>query len=147
MVGSKDPFTPKGPNSVEQNQEFGKKAENTGAIGERDTAQVNNIQKTIGLAQAKPERYIERARVVQEIEKFIETRRKEELIIQVTPENLGKVKIALKVSNESLTANIEVESESVKKLIESSMDNLKQNLSNNGQMSANVQVALSQFTE
>ncbi len=94
--------------------------------------------------QFKTHRFTDKIKIIKEISQYIESKSKDELVIQITPENLGKVRIALKTGPDQLQARIEVESDQVKNMIETNLDNLKQNLQNQGQTPTNIQVALAE---
>jgi|YelNatPaOPRAMG01_1025707.scaffolds.fasta_scaffold00063_59 hypothetical protein len=94
--------------------------------------QLNNSIKTIEIANLS-----------KEISKFVLQGESKNLVLQLKPENLGKVKISLDVSGNSVSAHVEVENDSVKQMVQTHIDNLKQSLNLNGLQLSTLDVELS----
>ncbi len=88
-------------------------------------------------------RTVKVAEVMNEITQIIKGQDKHTVILKIEPENLGKVKIALEMSNSSLDAKIHVESEQVKAIVESNAKQLTQSLTQNGIQLNSLTVSLS----
>ena len=67
-----------------------------------------------------------------------------EVLLKITPDDLGKVKIRMNVSGSQVHINVEVENEIVKNLIHSSSVTLKQAFINNGLQLNSLNISLSQ---
>jgi hypothetical protein len=65
-----------------------------------------------------------------------------EIRLVLKPENLGSVRIRLSMSESSLEGRIVVDNNSVKELVESSLDNLKNALRSEGYQTANLEVSV-----
>jgi flagellar hook-length control protein FliK len=98
----------------------------------RTTAASTPIVKTVKIAE-----------VMNEITQIIKGQDKHTVILKIEPENLGKVKIALEMSNSSLDAKIHVESEQVKAIVENNVKQLTQSLTQNGIQLNSLTVSLS----
>ncbi|MBI9073158.1 MAG: flagellar hook-length control protein FliK, partial [Melioribacteraceae bacterium] len=85
---------------------------------------------------------VKSAEVVKEIAKFIEKQDKTSLVIKVNPEHLGKVKIALEITNKIVRANIEVENVAAKQMLEANIKELNVNLSQSGTQFGGVNITL-----
>ncbi|MGE5497903.1 MAG: flagellar hook-length control protein FliK, partial [Syntrophothermus sp.] len=79
-----------------------------------------------------PSKLVKSADVIKEISKFIEKNEGHSLTIKIDPESLGSVKIALDVVDKLVRANIEVENEAAKKMVESNLNQLYSSLSQSG---------------
>lgn len=80
--------------------------------------------------------------VVKEISNYIQRQDRNSLTIKVEPEHLGKVKITLDMIENSVQANIEVENEMVKKVVENNMRELQSSMSRNGIQLASLNISL-----
>lgn len=79
-----------------------------------------------------PSRLVKSTDVIKEISRFIEKNEGHSLTIKIDPESLGTVKIALDVVDKLVHANIEVENEAAKKMVESNLNQLYSQLSQSG---------------
>jgi len=70
--------------------------------------------------------------IVKEIEKYIEKKESGTITFNVNPEQLGKVKIEIEVIDNVAKAIVQVENTEAKKLIESNLNQLTNNLLNSG---------------
>ncbi len=64
-------------------------------------------------------------------------------VLQLKPESLGKVKVTLDVTSNSVHARVEVDNESVKQVVQNNVNDLKQSLSQNGMQLNSFTVNLS----
>lgn len=71
----------------------------------------------------------------------------EEIRIQLEPEHLGRVRIALEMRDGGLTARIGVESESVRQLVDANMSGLRDSLENQGIKIQGMEVSVEQRHE
>ncbi len=86
---------------------------------------------------------IKSVEVIKEISEFISKQTKGSLSFDIRPEHLGKMKITLDTVDKMLKANIEVETEQAKHLVEKNIDKLQQQLSNNGLQLNSLNISLS----
>lgn len=77
-----------------------------------------------------------------EISKIIESGTSQKVVLKLLPEALGKVKLTLEVGGEVIHAKAEVENESVKQIIQTNTETLKQTLSQTGLQLASFNVSL-----
>jgi flagellar hook-length control protein FliK len=85
---------------------------------------------------------VKSAEVVKEIAKFIEKQDKTSLVIKVDPEHLGKVKIALEITDKIVKTNIEVENAAAKQMLEANIKELNVNLNQSGTQFGGVNITL-----
>ena len=90
------------------------------------------------------ERIVKAAEIMKEISKFIEKQDKSTLTIRVSPEDLGKLKITLDIVEHSVKANIHVENEAVKSIVEKNIVELQNQMSKSGIQLTSVNVSLSE---
>lgn len=87
-------------------------------------------------------RKINSGEVLQEIQKVFETANNSSVVLKLLPEQMGSVKVTIETINQSVDAKIEVENEQVKNVIVSTVDQLKQSLSQNGVHVNSVSISL-----
>ncbi|MBX2975348.1 MAG: flagellar hook-length control protein FliK [Ignavibacteriaceae bacterium] len=80
--------------------------------------------------------------LIKEIKNIIQSGEKHTVSMKLTPESFGTVKVLLETINNVLTAKIEVESDAVKQIIQSNVEQLRQSLSDNGIHLSNLNVTL-----
>lgn len=80
--------------------------------------------------------------VMREISDFISKGDTKSIVLKIDPENLGKVKIVLDMTDKLVNAHIEVENQSVKNAVMNNIDNLKASLAQNGVELNSVNVSL-----
>ncbi len=85
---------------------------------------------------------IKSAEIIPEAAKFIQQGEKQSITFQLTPENLGKVKLIVDLIENRLNTRIEVENEQIKQFIQSNIEQLKQALHSSGINLSNVTVSL-----
>ncbi len=85
--------------------------------------------------------------VVTEITKYLQTNEKQSITFQLSPENLGKIKLMVDMVDSQLHANIEVENEQVRQIVQTNLDQLKNNLQSSGIQLANVNVSLGNYEQ
>jgi len=88
------------------------------------------------------EKTIKSFELSKEISKIIESGTSQKVVLRLLPEALGKVKITLEVGGEVIHAKAEVENESVRQIIQTNTETLKQTLSQNGLQLASFNVSL-----
>lgn len=81
--------------------------------------------------------------VITEINKYLQSNERQSITFQLTPENLGKVKLMVDYADNQLQASIEVENEQVKQHVQSSIEQLKSNLQSSGVQINNINVSIS----
>ena len=82
--------------------------------------------------------------IIPEFTKVIHTGEKQSMTFQLTPENLGKVKLIVELVENQINTRIEVENEQVKQFIQSNLEQLKQNLQSSGIQLSTVNVSLTE---
>lgn len=82
--------------------------------------------------------------IISEFSKIIQTGEKQSMTFQLTPENLGKVKLIVELVENQINTRIEVENEQVKQFIQSNLEQLKQNLQSSGIQLSTVNVSLTE---
>ncbi len=86
---------------------------------------------------------IKQQEIIPELSKMVLHGEKKTMTLQLTPENLGKVKLTVDMVDNQIVTKIEVENEQVKQFVQSNLDQLKQNMQSAGITLANVNVSLS----
>ncbi|MFA6596754.1 MAG: flagellar hook-length control protein FliK [Ignavibacteriaceae bacterium] len=81
--------------------------------------------------------------LTKEISKLFESGTSQKVVLKLLPEALGKVRLTLEVGGEIIHAKAEVENESVKQILQTNTETLKQALSQNGLQLASFSVSLS----
>lgn len=85
---------------------------------------------------------VKAAEVMNEISKFIRQGDKNSIVLKIDPENLGTVKIALDITDKLVHANIEVENESARKLMENNLNQLYNSLNQSGVQLNSINISL-----
>lgn len=95
----------------------------------------------------EPVKTIKTSEIIQEFTKFVQQGEKQSISFQLTPENLGKVKLVVDLVAEQINTRIEVENEQVKQFIQSNIEQLKQSLQSSGIQISNVSISLKDFDQ
>jgi len=77
-----------------------------------------------------------------EVTKILESGSTQKVVLKLLPESLGKVKVTLEVGGDVIHAKAEVENESVKQMLQTNTETLKQSLTENGLQLASFNVSL-----
>jgi flagellar hook-length control protein FliK len=85
--------------------------------------------------------------IVKEISKLASDRDQKSVILKLVPEDLGKVKISLDISNNIIHAHAEVENETAKSLLQNNLNALKQSLVQQGLQLSSLNISLSNNQE
>ncbi|MFH1194285.1 MAG: flagellar hook-length control protein FliK [bacterium] len=88
------------------------------------------------------DRTVKTTEIMKEFSRFVEKGEKNTLILQIEPENLGKVKIVLDNSDNVVRATIRVENEAVKAVIENNLSDLYNKLEKSGITLNSVNISL-----
>ena len=115
-------------------------------IFDKKPVQVNELNsKIISTASAFTEtvKKVKSSEIVSEINKYLNTNEKQSITFQLTPKNLGSVKLTVDYIDNALQATIEVENEQIRQTVQSNIDQLKTTLQNNGIQINNLNVNLS----
>ncbi|PKL83962.1 MAG: hypothetical protein CVV24_02285 [Ignavibacteriae bacterium HGW-Ignavibacteriae-3] len=80
----------------------------------------------------EPIKILKAPELVHELSKFIQTGEKQSMTFQLSPENLGKVRLIVDLIDNQIHTRIEVENENVKQFVQSNAEQLKQNLQSAG---------------
>jgi len=115
--------------------------------------QVSSIDKSFDVenvkiqSEVKPShesfKTIKQQEILPELSKLIMHGEKQTMTLQLTPENLGKVKLTVDMVENQIVTKIEVENEQVKQFVQSNLEQLKQNMQSAGITLTNVNVSLS----
>lgn len=92
----------------------------------------------------EPVKVIKPTEIIPEFSKIIQAGEKQSMTFQLTPENLGKVKLIVDLVENQISTRIEVENDQVKQFIQSNIEQLKQNLQLSGVHLSNVNVSLAE---
>ena len=90
------------------------------------------------------ERVVKTTEIMKEIGKFIQKQDTNTITLKVDPESLGKLKITIDMTDQVVKANIVVESDAVKTIVENNLNDLTNQLSRNGVQVSSVNVTLSE---
>ncbi len=90
------------------------------------------------------ERIVKTSEIMKELAKHVQKQEKNTLVLQIDPENLGKMKIKLEMIENSVRAKIEVESQIIRHHIESNINDLYSQLSKNGIQLSGINISLSE---
>ena len=88
-------------------------------------------------------RVVNSSQLIKHISDLTNDKSSKDVVLKLSPENMGKVKISLNVSDNQVHINIEVENETIKTLIHSNTSELKQNLVQNGLQLNSLNISLS----
>jgi flagellar hook-length control protein FliK len=89
-----------------------------------------------------PVKTVKAAEVMKEISGFIQKNDSHSITLKIDPESLGSVKIALDVVDKIVHANIEVENEAAKKMVENNLNQLYNSLNQNGVQFSSINISL-----
>lgn len=113
-------------------------------VNKSEIGQINfGDTKTTFAEQKSAPQIIKSVEVIKAISEFISKKESGSLSFDIRPEHLGKMKITLDTVDKMLKANIEVETEQAKHLVEKNIDKLQQQLSNNGLQLNSLNISLS----
>lgn len=110
----------------------GKQINSNKEIVNQNLNQFNDVYKTVSVHD-----------LVSEISNFIGNGESKGVTLKLKPGDLGKVKITLEVVNKIVHANIEVDNEAVKQMVQNNINNLRQSLNLNGLQLSSMTVSLS----
>ena len=131
-----------------QSENFFKQSEEGKNFGFDSKINTSQVKEKFVLDEPLPhsnsERIVKAAEIMKELSKFIEKQDKTTLTIRISPEDLGKLKITLDVVDQNVKANIHVENEAVKTIIEKNIVELQNQMSKNGIQLTSVNVSLSE---
>lgn len=85
--------------------------------------------------------------IISEFSRFIQQGEKQSISFQLTPENLGKVKLVVDLVDDIITTKIEVENEQIKQFIQSNIEQLKNNLQSSGIQLTNINISLADYSQ
>ncbi|MCU7496577.1 MAG: hypothetical protein HF314_05925 [Ignavibacteria bacterium] len=116
------------------------------SIGSQQT-KPNDISPTVkrtseNVMTTQAERTVKAAEVMKEISKFIQQGDRSSIVLKIDPENLGTVKIALDIADKVVHANIEVENEAARKMMENNLNQLYSSMNQSGVQLSSVNISL-----
>ncbi len=110
-------------------------------VGEVDNVKSGKVfEETI--VRTNNERNVKLTEVIKEVSRYLEKHDKSSMTLNIEPENMGKVKITVDVSDKVVRANITVETEVVKNMLESKLGDLQSNLNKNNNQQGMVNISL-----
>jgi hypothetical protein len=101
-----------------------------------DIKTVNETVKTISVSD-----------IIPEFSKAIQQNEKQSLTFQLTPDNLGKVKLVVDLVQNQVNTRIVVENNQIKQFIQANVEQLKQSLSSSGIDLNSVNISLSDYEQ
>lgn len=105
--------------------------------------EIENLKPQVEAKQAhEPFKTIKQQEIMPEFSRLILQGEKQTMTLQLTPENLGKVKLTVDMIENQIVTKIEVENEQVKQFVQSNIEQLKQNMQSAGVPLTNVNVSL-----
>ncbi|MDQ7817309.1 MAG: flagellar hook-length control protein FliK [Melioribacteraceae bacterium] len=119
----------------QNHSEFNKKIDQVDKLTHKIVSDASAFTETV--------KKVKSSEVVSEINKYLLSNEKQSVTFQLTPKNLGTVKLIVDYVDNQLSANIEVENEQVKQTVQSNLDQLRNTLQNNGIQLSNINVSLS----
>ncbi|NMB80636.1 MAG: hypothetical protein GYA14_02330 [Ignavibacteria bacterium] len=114
---------------------FEKKAAEVNEIGSKILSAANSFKETV--------KKVKSTEIISEISKYLNTNEKQSITFQLTPKNLGTVKLTVDYVENAMQATIEVENEQIRQAVQSNIEQLKTTLQNNGIQLSNLDVNLS----
>lgn len=82
-----------------------------------------------------------------EISEMVISKGKDKAVLSLEPKHLGKIKIAVEIIDNQLTAKVEVENKAVRDMLQNQADVLKENLNNSGLQLSSLNISLQQNAE
>ena len=110
-------------------------------VGEADNLKSGKVFEET-LVRTGNERNVKLTEVIKEVSRYLEKQDKSSMTLNIEPENMGKVKISVEVTDKIVRANITVETEVVKNMLESKLGDLQSNLNKNGNQQGMVNISL-----
>ena len=80
--------------------------------------------------------------IFKELNTVMLSRERQKIVYSLDPESLGKMRLSMETSNNAVKANIEVESDSARKSLESNIQSLKQSLEESGTNNVSINVTV-----
>lgn len=81
--------------------------------------------------------------LTKEFSKIISTKESKSVVLQLKPENMGKIKLSIDVTNNVVHARVEVENDQVKQMLQANLDVLRHSLNMNGLQLSAIDVSMS----
>lgn len=82
------------------------------------------------------------SKIVEEISELVISEKKDKAVIYLEPADMGRVKVALEIIENKLTARLEVETNSAKEMLHNQVEYLRDSLSNNGIQLSSLSISL-----
>ncbi|MCF8240188.1 MAG: flagellar hook-length control protein FliK [Melioribacteraceae bacterium] len=102
-----------------------------------------NNERVVDNLTDRQSRTVKLNEVIKDVSKFIERHEKNSMVLTLDPKELGRVKLNIDVIDKIVYANFEVDSEAVRKVIETQINQLNSNLHNAGLQIGSYNVSLS----
>ncbi|HET56056.1 MAG TPA: flagellar hook-length control protein FliK [Ignavibacteria bacterium] len=82
------------------------------------------------------------SKIVEEISELVISEKKDKAVIYLEPADMGRIKVALEIIENKLTARLEVETNSAKEMLHNQVEYLRDSLSNNGIQLSSLSISL-----
>lgn len=82
------------------------------------------------------------SKIVEEISELVISEKKDKAVIYLEPADMGRIKVALEIIENKLTARLEVETNSAKEMLHNQVEFLRDSLSNNGIQLSSLSISL-----
>lgn len=82
------------------------------------------------------------SKIVEEISELVISEKKDKAVIYLEPADMGRVKVALEIIENKLTARLEVDTNSAKEMLHNQVEYLRDSLSNNGIQLSSLSISL-----
>lgn len=122
-------------NEIQSQSTFNKKIDQVDKLNNKMVSDFTTFKETV--------KKVKSSDMISEINKYLLSNEKQSITFQLTPKNLGAVKLVVEYVDNQVSANIEVENEQVKQTVQSNLEQLRNTLQNNGIQLNNINVSLS----
>lgn len=122
-------------NEIQSQTTFNKKIDPVEKLNNKVVSDFTTFTETV--------KKVKSSEVISEINKYLLSNEKQSITFQLTPKNLGTVKLVVDYVDNQVSANIEVENEQVKQTVQSNLEQLRNTLQNNGIQLNSINVSLS----
>ncbi len=122
-----------------ENDNIGKVANN---VEFRQTQQTPKVEAP--LKNEAPPRTVPQEKIYDEIESLVKSREDKSIVLKLSPERLGDMKVMIRVAREGVHANIEVENDAVRQMLMNSTSDLRTSLAQSGLQLNSFNISTSQ---
>ncbi len=142
-----------------QNKDFEKNIfqETTRNSGEKENDNIGKVANNVEFRQTQgtpkveaplkneaPPRTVPQEKIYDEIESLVKSREDKSIVLKLSPERLGDMKVMIRVAREGVHANIEVENDAVRQMLMNSSSDLRTSLAQSGLQLNSFNISTSQ---